>query len=154
MLQGLDGPGAGGEVEPCETPGRQRRTLYVQRRRNALPTFLQVFDLPGITATCAERPRSTVPLQSLAQLNSRFSRSRAAALADRLIAAADDDEARVRLAFALCTSREPVSADRAAAMAFLHEQRTFHAPAADAGRRALVDFCQILFASNAFLYLD
>jgi mono/diheme cytochrome c family protein len=154
LLQGLDGHGTNGEVEPCETPGRQRRTLYVQRRRNALPTFLQVFDLPGITATCAERPRSTVPLQSLAQLNSTFSRSRAGALADRLITAADDDEARVRLAFTLCTAREPDSADRTAAVAFLEEQREFHAPAADAPRRALVDLCQILFASNAFLYLD
>jgi mono/diheme cytochrome c family protein len=154
MLEGLDGHGSSGEVEPRETPGRQRRTLYVQRRRSALPTFLQVFDFPSITATCTERPRSTVPLQSLAQLNSSFSRSRAGALADRLIAAADDDEGRVRLAFTLCISREPDSADQAAAVAFLHEQREIHAPAADAPRRALVDFCQILFAGNAFLYLD
>jgi hypothetical protein len=154
MLEGLDGHGTSGEVEPAEQPGRQRRTLYVQRRRSALPTFLQVFDFPSITATCAERPRSTVPLQSLAQLNSGFSRRRAAALADRLIATADDDDARVRLAFTLCTSREPDAADQAAAVAFVREQRELHSPAADAPRRALEDFCQILFASNAFLYLD
>jgi hypothetical protein len=154
MLQGLDGHGTNGEVEPCQTPGRQRRTLYVQRRRSALPTFLQVFDLPGITATCAERPCSTVPLQSLAQLNSGFSRGRAGALADRLIGAAADEEARVRLAFTLCIGREPGPADRAAAVAFLHEQEQIHAPAADAPRRALVDLCQVMFASNAFLYID
>jgi hypothetical protein len=154
MLQGLDGHGTNGEVEPCQTPGRQRRTLYVQRRRSALPTFLQVFDFPGITATCAERPCSTVPLQSLAQLNSGFSRGRAGALADRLIGAAADEEARVRLLFTLCIGREPGPADRAAAVAFLHEQEQIHAPAADAPRRALVDLCQVMFASNAFLYID
>lgn len=154
MLQGLDGHGTNGEVEPCQAPGRQWRTLYVQRRRCSLPTFLQVFDLPGITATCAERPCSTVPLQSLAQLNSGFSRSRAGALADRLIGAAADEEARVRLAFTLCIGREPGPADRAAAVAFLHEQEQIHAPAADAPRRALVDLCQVMFASNAFLYID
>jgi hypothetical protein len=153
MLQGLDGHGATGEVEPCEPPGPQRRTLYVQRRRNSLPTFLQVFDLPGITATCADRPRSTVALQSLAQLNSAFSRSRAAALADRLGDEADDD-ARIRLAFTLCTAHEPTPEERAAALGFLRSQREVYAPAADAARRALVDFCQIMFVSNAFLYVD
>jgi hypothetical protein len=75
-------------------------------------------------------------------------------LADRLIATAADDEARVRLAFSLCTSREPDAADHAAAVAFVREQRELHAPATDVSRRALEDFCQILFASNAFLYLD
>jgi hypothetical protein len=153
-LDGMDGHGAAGEVEPRTTPGLQRRTLYVQRRRSVLPTFLQVFDLPGITATCADRPRSTVALQSLAQLNSGFSRSRAAALADRLIATADDDDARVRLAFVLCIGREPDPADRAAAVAFLGEQRAIHAPATDAPRRAVIDLCQIIFATNAFLYID
>ena len=153
-LEGLDGHGATGEVEPRSTPGRERRTLYVQRRRNVLPTFLQVFDFPGITATCTERPSSTVPLQSLAQLNSRFSRERAAALADRLLDEAADDEGRIRLAFTLCTGRGPSPADGAAALAFLGEQRALHAPATDASRRALVDLCQIIFASNAFLYID
>ena len=154
LLEGVDGHGSKGEVTPEETPGRQRRTLYVQRRRSVLPNFLQVFDLPAITATCAERPRSTVALQSLAQLNSAYSRSRAAALADRLIDAAGDDEGRIRLAFALCTSREPDPADRAAAVAFLREQEAIYAPAAAAPRLALVDLCQIMFASNAFLYID
>jgi hypothetical protein len=39
-------------------------------------------------------------------------------------------------------------------VAFVREQRELHAPATDVSRRALEDFCQILFASNAFLYLD
>lgn len=154
MLEGIDGYGSKGEVTPVESPGRQRRTLYVQRRRSVLPSFLQVFDLPAITATCAERPRSTVALQSLAQLNSAFSRDRAAALADRLVDAAGDDEGRIRLAFTLCTGREPGSADLAAAVAFLREQEAIYAPAAAAPRRALVDLCQILFASNAFLTIE
>ncbi len=153
-LKGVLLYGAKGEVEPDEPPGPRRRTLYVQRRRSVLPTFLEVFDLPSIQDTCAERPRSTVALQSLAQLNSAFSRGRAAAFADRLIAAADNAEARVDLAFSLCTGRGPAPADREAAVAFLAEQRAAYAPAADAPRRALVDFCQIMFLSNAFLYVE
>jgi hypothetical protein len=154
LLKGFNSDGPKGEVEPIEPPGPRRRTLYVQRRRNVLPTFLQVFDLPSIEATCTDRPRSTVALQSLAQLNSGFARGRAAALADRLTAAASADEARIDLAFALCTGREPAPADRAEAVAFLREQAAAYAPAADAPRRALVDLCQIMFLGNAFLYID
>jgi hypothetical protein len=154
LLKGFNSDGPKGEVEPIEPPGPRRRTLYVQRRRSTLPTFLQVFDLPSIEATCTDRPRSTVALQALAQLNSGFARGRAAALADRLTAAASADEARIDLAFALCTAREPAPADRAEAVAFLREQAAAYAPAADAPRRALVDLCQIMFLSNAFLYID
>jgi hypothetical protein len=152
-LDGVDGHGATGEVTVREGK-TQRRSVYVQRRRNVLPTFLQLFDFPAIAGTCADRPSSTVVLQSLAQLNSSMARQRAAAFADRLTREADDEAARVRRAFVLCAGRPPSADELTAAGDFLREQRTVYAATNDAPRKALADFCQMLFASNLFLYVE
>jgi DNA-binding IclR family transcriptional regulator len=47
-------------------------------------TFLQVFDAPSVVTTCGKRSPSTVPLQSLALLNSEFARARGKGFARRL----------------------------------------------------------------------
>ena len=39
-------------------------------------TLLQLFDAPALVGTCSTRTTSTVPLQSLALLNSDFVRAR------------------------------------------------------------------------------
>jgi hypothetical protein len=57
-------------------------------------------------------------------------------------------------AFVLCTGRPPSDDERADALAFLVGQRKEYGAAADAPRRALVDFCQMVFASNLFLYVE
>ena len=56
--------------------GAHRRSVYLQQRRTQVVTFLQLFDAPSIVTTCGKRTPSTVPLQSLALLNSEFARAR------------------------------------------------------------------------------
>ena len=69
-----------GVVEIAEkTDGAHRRSIYLQQRRTQVVTFLQLFDAPAIVSTCGKRSPSTVPLQSLALLNSEFARARAKA---------------------------------------------------------------------------
>ena len=64
--------------------GAPRRSVYLQQRRTQVATLLELFDAPRLATNCSFRNTSTVPLQSLALLNSDFARIRAAAFARRL----------------------------------------------------------------------
>jgi hypothetical protein len=145
-----------GTVEVAETaPGARRRSLYLQQRRTQVVTFLQLFDAPAITTTCGQRSPSTVPLQSLALLNSEFARARARGFAARLAREAGDDPARrLALAFQLACGRPPGPDERAACETFLARQRGVYAGAADGPTRTWADLCQMILASNAFLYVE
>ncbi|HUE15380.1 MAG TPA: DUF1549 and DUF1553 domain-containing protein, partial [Planctomycetaceae bacterium] len=61
--------------------GAGRRGLYLQQHRTEVATILELFDAPVMVNNCPVRSTSTVPLQSLALLNSAFVRRRAAAFA-------------------------------------------------------------------------
>src|SRR5262249_27690633 len=73
----------GVEVDEKHT-GAHRRSVYLQQRRTQVLTLLELFDAPSIVANCSVRTPSTVPLQSLALLNSEFARLRASSFAQRL----------------------------------------------------------------------
>ena len=76
----------GSVVVPEKPKGSRRRAIYLQQHRTQVDTLLELFDAPVMVNNCAVRSTSTVPLQSLALLNSDFVRSRAAAFCgdDRL----------------------------------------------------------------------
>lgn len=145
-----------GVVEvPENTDGARRRSIYLQQRRTQVTTFLQLFDAPSIVTNCGKRSPSTVPLQSLALLNSDFARNRAKAFARRLaIEAGDDTAKRLDLAFTLVCSRPPQKDEQVACTKFLEAQRAVYAKEKGADERAWSDLCQMLLASNAFLYLE
>jgi hypothetical protein len=135
--------------------GARRRSVYLQQRRTQVVTFLQLFDAPAIVSTCGKRTPSTVPLQSLAVLNSEFARARAKAFAARLTREAGDDPAkRLGLAYRLACARGPFKDEVAACEKFLRKQRDSYAKEKDADARAWTDLCQIILASNAFLYVE
>jgi len=145
-----------GTVEVGENEqGACRRSIYLQQRRTQVVTFLQLFDAPSIVTTCGKRSPSTVPLQSLALLNSEFTRARGKAFAVRLARAAGDDTVkRLDLAFRLVCGRPPLADELAECKTFLGKQAAVFAKEKDAGIRAWTDLCQMLLASNAFLYVD
>jgi hypothetical protein len=147
---------AEGVVEiPENHEGARRRSVYLQQRRTQVVTFLQLFDAPAIVGSCGMRTTSTVPLQALALLNSDFARARAAAFARRLarVASADAD-ARLDLAFRIACSRLPTAEERDSARRFLDVQRTVYRSQTDGELRAWSDLCQMVLASNAFLYVE
>jgi hypothetical protein len=147
---------AEGTVEVTENPdGARRRSVYLQQRRTQVVTLLQLFDAPSIVGSCGARTSSTVPLQSLALLNSEFARLRAAAFARRLEREAGADvERRLATAFRLACGREPTADEAAAARRFLAAQEKVYAGQKDAPQRTWADLCQMLLASNAFLYVE
>ena len=149
----------GGEVVVADKePGAFRRSVYLERRRTKPPGILEVFDAPLMITTCARRSRSTTPLQSLALLNSGFALARAKAFAASLTrdAAAATCGARELgvLVFRRALGRDP-SAEEALAVGRFLEEESAARGGGDAGRdRALEGICQMLLASNAFLYVD
>ena len=144
-----------GEVVVNEdVAGAQRRSVYLQQRRSQTLSLLKVFDAPAIATVCTTRPSSTVPLQSLALLNSDFAVARGEAFAARLLQETDSSPpALVQRAWQIAIGRDPLPAEQALAIDFLAAQRE-HYSGDDAATRSLADFCQMLLASNSFLYLE
>ena len=154
---------SGEVVVPESTPGAHRRSVYLQQRRTQIASLLDVFDAPSIVTTCTRRLPSTIPLQSLSLLNSDFVVARAGKLAERLEkdcragrCGSDEADARITRAFVLVTGRAPSRDERDATLRFLLTQpdRYPGLTAPDARRRAWTDFCQMLLASDAFLYVE
>jgi hypothetical protein len=147
---------AEGNVEVDESrPDARRRSVYLQQRRTQVATLLELFDAPAVVSNCTFRNTSTVPLQSLALLNSAFARARAQAFASRLQqeASADTDR-RIRTAFLLACGREPAEPEQAASRRFLSGQEKLYVQEKNGPQQAWIDFCQMLFASNGFLYVE
>jgi hypothetical protein len=152
---------ADGEVVvQANAAGGLRRSLYLQQRRTQLVSFLNVFDTPSIVFNCVARPVSTIPTQSLSLLNSDFAVTCAASFARRVAAeAGEDPAARVTRAFVIAIGRSPTDAERDSSLAFVASQSAqYGADAADdrklATDRAWADLCQMLLASNSFLYAE
>ncbi len=137
--------------------GACRRGLYLQQHRTEVATILELFDAPVMVNNCPVRSTSTVPLQSLALLNSEFVRSRAAAFASTArarMSARDDLADGVRRAIVEAFGRQPTPVEQRASLQFLREQTTAYHAAKSGSARAWDDFCQMLLASNAFMYVE
>jgi hypothetical protein len=144
---------------------RFRRSIYIQVRRTMPVSALEPFDLPEMTPNCPERDSSTGAGQSLMMLNGPFVIEQSKRFADRVATEAGDDaEARVRQAWRLAFGQDPSDEEVIDALSFLiaqqqHLQSTPSAPGEgetppDTARLALASFCQALFASNRFLYVE
>ena len=153
-----------GEVVVDESAaGATRRSVYLQQRRTEITSLLEVFDAPSIVTTCTRRVPSTIPLQSLSLMNSDFIIARAQKLATRLereckaaLEGQADRDARINQAFLLTIGRAPDPDERNAARRFLETQPSRYPGLAEpeCRHRALADFCQMILASNAFLYIE
>ncbi|MCX7401241.1 MAG: PSD1 and planctomycete cytochrome C domain-containing protein [Planctomycetales bacterium] len=144
-----------GEVVAEEqTPGALRRSVYLQQRRSQILSFMKVFDAPAVATICTTRPSSTVPLQSLALLNSDFAVARAEAFARRLLSeTTGSPEELVHQGWRIAAGRAPTDREAAIAAEFLQTQQAQYS-GDEARLRAVSDFCQMLLASNAFLYVE
>ncbi len=136
-----------------------RRSLYLPVVRNMLPDVLALFDAADPNGVTSVRNDTTVPAQALFMLNHPFVRERALDFARLLLADGKLDEPnRIALAYVRAFSRPPESEESADAISYL---RDYAARAAALGKNeseihlaAWQSFCQSLFCSNEFLYLD
>jgi hypothetical protein len=147
--------GAGEVIVPEDQAGSRRRSIYLYQRRTQVLSMLATFDSPSIVFNSLSRPRSTMPLQSLSQLNSTFAMKRAEHLAARLAAEHSTDEsARLSAAFLMTLGRPATENQLAAAKGLLKTlQEAYEKDKLDSSL-AWRDLCQMLLASNEFLYLE
>jgi len=161
-----------------------RRSIYVQVRRQRPVTVLETFDAPTMLPNCEERNCSTVAPQSLMLMNDDFVLDTSRALAARLREEAPGDaRAQITKAWRILFSRLPSENDILRSLAYLAEQteslRSYDhgiqpvkaappaksvSPAKDAPVArdtapdpqldALASYCQILYSSNRFLYVE
>jgi hypothetical protein len=137
--------------------GHQRRSLYFTVKRSQLMPSMTVFDAPDGTTPVAERPQTTIAPQALLLMNNPQTREAARQFAGKLQSAASRslDEA-IRTGYLTAVSRQPSAEELADAVLFIRQQSESYSPTdLQAGQnRALVDFCQVLFCLNEFIYTE
>jgi mono/diheme cytochrome c family protein len=173
VLVGMDTRDSAGRQrgKPGSLGGAEfRRSLYIQVRRSLPLSFSEAFDTPTLAPNCEKRASSTVATQSLALMNNEFVTEQSLAFANRVIRfAGADPAARVDRAWWIALGHGPTAEQKADAVAFLAEQEAdlarrstpTPAPKDGSGSRALdpklaalATLGQVLFGSNAFLYVD
>ena len=147
--------------DPCYRS--ERRALYLPVLRNAPPEVLALFDAADPNNVTAVRNDTTVPPQAMFMLNHPFVREQALQFARSLhaepagLAAASDAE-RLRSAYARALNRAPSPVELADALAYLsryaEQARRMGRPPADAALAAWQSYCQMLFCTNEFIYVD
>jgi hypothetical protein len=125
-----------------------RRTMYTFWKRTSPPPTLATFDAPDRETCTVRRARTNTPLQALILLNDPTYVEASRKLAERVLGEVVEgrglrvegpedgtDEARLVLAFRLCTSRRPTQRELGVLRRLLDEQRSAYradASAADA----------------------
>ncbi|MGE0538274.1 MAG: DUF1549 and DUF1553 domain-containing protein [Pirellulales bacterium] len=132
----------------------ERRTIYLQVRRNALPSFLTAFDFPKPDSCVGQRRSSLVPQQSLTLMNSPFARREAERWATQLLSNGSSDADRVRIAYLQALGRPPESNEVAEATTFIATQTSVHESIAqNAELAAWSDLCHVMFNLGEFLFV-
>jgi hypothetical protein len=125
-----------------------RRSVYLPALRNALPEFLEAFNLADPSRTTGRRDLGTIAPQALLLLNHPFVLDEAEHAAKRILAEAPGDAERLELATYRVLGRPPLEGERALAASLL-------ASAPPGGElEAWSTILQGLFASLDFRYLE
>ena len=134
-----------------------RRSIYFTVKRSQLTPMMQTFDAPEALVSQGARTTTTVAPQSLLLMNAPLVRRAAESFSGKLAPAATRSPAEaVREGFQFVAGRAPTDTERDACLAFIESQQKSYQAAGqkDADKRALIDFCQTLFALNEFVYVE
>ncbi len=127
-LEGLSRKGKAWQHSPPAQ--RARRSIYMMTKRSRLLPLMTTFDFGNTTLPCGQRDVTTVAPQALALLNNAFVHRQSEAFARRLEREAATLPQQVDLAWRIALGRAPSSAESAAAIAHVQQQRQhFVAPA-------------------------
>ena len=155
-------------VSTLKSSGR-RRSIYVLKRRTQRLTILDNFDRPAMSPNCVDRPISIVAPQALHLMNNIMVHELSLSLAERILAAAgNDDKQRIRRLYLIAVGRPPSDDEQATMLAALHQlvnrwQDRLASEERDAKltevrrqatKRALGNLCHAIMNSAAFLYVD
>lgn len=141
------------------------RSVFLVRKRCLPIPFLQAFDLPDTTVSCARRDTTVVAPQALMLLNSDEGVRYARAFADRVLSSQPitsfDDLATtnklINVIFQQAIQRAATSEELILATEFLRRhqtQYTVNRSATQATKLAVTDLCRAILNLNEFAYLD
>jgi len=151
-MHGEDLPDFSGPLD-----GKNRRSIYLEVRRNHLHGLLKAFDFPRPESTMGYRRPSTVPEQALVLLNNELVAQQSEIWAQRLLSQYANPEQRVQAAYERALSRPPDAEEVQAALAFQASQAALHQDQGVGGSqvelRSWADFCHVLFNLAEFRYV-
>jgi hypothetical protein len=128
------------------------RSVYLMTQRIQRHPFLAIFDGPDASASTAQRPTSTTPLQALYFLNDPGVHAQADRFAQRIMASSTSDAERTTFAFRTAVGRDADDREAAAVLKFLQRAKQQTAPESDlAAWQAMV---RVIFRLNEFIYVD
>jgi hypothetical protein len=166
---------AGGWSTEKDPAQNNRRSVYIFVRRNLRYPMLQEFDSPNTFEVWHSRKNTVTPSQSLDILNNDLILQWAQALAGRIVSETRQSTESGELidrAFKLSYGRAATAEEVKTATTFLDQQTAIMAKRLASGgtkpamptrtwegmdparAAAFVDLCQMLFASNEFLYIN
>jgi len=146
----------------------RRRSLYLSAHRSLQLNMLQTFDLPTMNPNCQQRASSTVAQQALLLMNDPWVLDAADKMALRAAAlGASEEVSAIDSAYRLAFGLPPTERERELSQQFLDQQTELfrHVPDPEwqkrlseqpqaAEHRGLASLCQMLMASNRFMYLQ
>jgi hypothetical protein len=131
-----------------------RRTVYGAVRRDdktGSDALLKLFDFPNPRTSAGGRTTTTVPQQQLFAMNSPFVHRQAKTLADRIHTWQLSRQQRLARLFRLVYSRDPSATELRLADEFLKDPAGARTNVRSLSR--WTQYCQVLLASNEFLYV-
>ena len=153
-----------GQIGTKDSSEHRRRSIYMLHRRSAPLTVLETFDSPRMTTNCIQRRTSIVVSQALLMLNSAFTDTGSAQLAEQIVRQVGRrPSGQLELAYHMVLGRPPTESEQMLGLQFMRNQAIgYHsdrvgsglAQKRDAQMTALADLCLVLFNSAEFLYVD
>lgn len=142
-----------------QNPSEFRRSIYLPIVRGNVPAALTVFDFPAPEMLVGNRPVTTVPAQALFMMNSPFVVSQAEQTASKLLSdTKQSDRQRVSQLYQACLGRDATAAEQTEAVQYIdalkQQNAKENADAKTATQKAWASYCQILFASTEFRFLN
>jgi hypothetical protein len=135
------------------------RSVYLPIIRDQIPEFLSIFDFPDASLVNGTRDTTNVPSQSLFLMNDTETQGLADAFAQRIGKIDGTPEQKLSQAYQLAFGREPNQKERDALFSFwtrfpqqLGKNKAI--PKDSIKGLTLASFCQALFASAEFRYLN
>jgi hypothetical protein len=151
--------GLAGKEFGVEYNSSNRRSVYLPVVRGVIYDMFLVFDFADPHVVNGRRDTTTVAPQALYMMNSPYVQDQAGKFADMLLnLPTADDGRRVETAYLRALNRPATSEERTRAQAFLDDyERALEPKQKDPEKRrveAWRSFCQALYASSEFRYVD
>ncbi len=141
-------------AKPASGPldGQGRRSVYLEMRRNFLPSFLRAFDLPNATEPTGARSVTNLPAQSLALMNDPFVHQQARAWAEDLTASDLSVEERIQAIHLKAYSRPATQRELAWSKNLLNTLAGEYGCSME-DQQVWTDLCHVIYNRKDFIYL-